>query len=78
MLFYKALGHSSLFDKPKQGEARLIANIMDNLPGWKRVSSYNFFDYGKQCVWVREGNPPEVTDPDGFMPVPEQMEIPFT
>ena len=78
MLFYKALGHSSLFDKPKQGEARLIANIMDNIPGWKRVSSHNFFDYGKQRGWVREGTPPEVTDPDGFMPVPEQMEIPFT
>ncbi|SFC11632.1 virulence-associated E family protein [Butyrivibrio sp. YAB3001] len=78
MLFYKALGHSSLFDKPKQGEARLIANIMDNIPGWKRVSSHDFFDYGKQRGWVREGAPLEVTDPDGFMPVPEQMEIPFT
>jgi hypothetical protein len=51
---------------------------MDNIPGWKRVSSHNFFDYGKQRGWVREGTPPEVTDPDGFMPVPEQMEIPFT
>ena len=78
MLFYKALGHSSLFDKPKQGEARLIANIMDNIPGWKRVSSHNFFDYGKQRGWVREGTPPEVVDSDGFMRVSEQMEIPFT
>ena len=36
------------------------------------------FDYGKQRGWVREGALTEVTDPDGFMPVPEQMEIPFT
>ena len=78
MLYYKALGHSSLFDKPKQMEARVIANIMDNIPGWKRVKCHNFFDYGKQRGWVREGTPQVEEDPDGFMPVPEQIEIPFT
>ncbi len=78
MLYYKALGHSSLFDKPKLTEARTIANIMDNIPGWKRVTTHDFFDYGKQRGWVREGTSPEKGDTDGFMPVPEQMEIPFT
>ena len=77
MLYYEALGHSKLFDKPKRAEAILIANIMDNIPGWKRISSHNFFAYGKQRGWVRDGTPPEVEDPDGFIPVPEQMDIPF-
>ena len=77
MLYYEALGHSKLFDKPKRAEAILIANIMDNIPGWKRISCHNFFAYGKQRGWVREGTPPKVEDPDSFIPVPEQMDIPF-
>lgn len=44
----------------------------------ERVTTHDFFDYGKQRGWVREGTSPEKGDPDGFMPVPEQMEIPFT
>ena len=78
MLYYEALGHSKLFDRPKMGESKIIAEIMNNMPGWEYVSSHNFFEYGKQRAWKREGTPPVVEDPDGFVPVPEQMEIPFT
>ncbi len=78
MLYYEALGHSKVFDIPKQGEARLIANILDNIPGWNRISTHNFWNYGKQRGWVREGTPPEIEDPDGFVPVTEAMGCPFT
>lgn len=78
MLYYEALGHSKLFDRPKMGESKIIAEIMNNMPGWEYVSSHNFFEYGKHRAWKREGTPPVIEDPDGFVPVPEQMEIPFT
>nr|WP_330364827.1 virulence-associated E family protein [Butyrivibrio sp. NC3005] len=77
MLYYEALKHNRDFDKPKQGEARIIADIMDNIPGWERVTSHNFADYGKQRGWKREGTPPVEENPDGFVQVTEQMEIPF-
>ncbi|WP_051197504.1 VapE domain-containing protein [Butyrivibrio sp. MB2005] len=77
MLYYEALNNNKLFDKPKKSEAMQIAQIMDNIQGWKRGTTHNFFDYGTQKTWIREGIKPAKEDPDGFIPVPKQMEIPF-
>lgn len=40
-----------------QEEARIIADIMDNISGWDRVTSHNFVEYEKQRDWKREGTP---------------------
>ena len=77
MLFYEALGNNKPFDKPKKFEANLIAQIMDNIPCWKRVSTHNFIEYGTQKAWVREGAKPAEKDADGFVPLPEGSDCPF-
>ena len=55
-----------------------IANIMNNaIEGWKQHGTHRFGkEYGIQRSWKRtEGT--EKKDKDGFMEVPEQLEIPF-
>ena len=62
----------------KQWESKEIANIMNNaIEGWKQHGTHRFGkEYGIQRSWKRiEGI--EKKDKDGFMEVPEQLEIPF-
>ena len=62
----------------KQWESKEIANIMNNaIEGWKAHGTHRFGkEYGIQRSWKRiEGT--EKKDKDGFMKVPEQLEIPF-
>lgn len=62
----------------KQWESKEIANIMNNaIGGWKAHGTHRFGkEYGIQRSWKRiEGT--EKKDKDGFMKVPEQLEIPF-
>ena len=62
----------------KQWESKEIANIMNNaIEGWKQHGTHRFGkEYGIQRSWKRiEGT--EKKDKDGFMEVPEQLEIPF-
>ena len=81
-LYREALNHA--FDEPKQWEIREINEIMNQcVTGWKYFSNPRMFaGYGRQKGWEREhpttdtGNGAEKT-PDGFQPVPEQMELPF-
>ena len=81
-LFKEALNRP--FDEPKQWEIREINEIMHQcVTGWKYFSNPRMFDgYGRQKGWEREspatdtGNGQE-KNPDGFVPVPEQMELPF-
>ena len=85
-LYREALNHD--FDEPKQWEIREINEIMNQcVTGWKYFSNPRMFaGYGKQKGWERENARTEpATDsgngtekiPEGFTPVPEQMELPF-
>ena len=81
-LYREALNHP--FDEPKQWEIREINEIMNQcVTGWNYFSNPRMFpQYGRQKGWEREnattdtGNEDEKI-PDGFVPVTEQMEIPF-
>ena len=89
-LYKEALNHD--FDEPKQWEIREINEIMNQcVTGWKYFSNPRMFTgYGRQKGWEREqkaeadacalatdtGNGAGKT-PEGFTPVPEQMELPF-
>ena len=81
-LYKEALNHD--FDEPKQWEIREINEIMNQcVTGWKYFSNPRMFaGYGRQKGWEREqaatdtGNRAGKT-PEGFTPVPEQMELPF-
>ena len=77
---YKALFDDALHrtGEMKQWESKEIANIMNNaIEGWKQHGTHRFGkEYGIQRSWKRiEGI--EKKDKDGFMEVPEQLEIPF-
>lgn len=74
MLFREALGHSS-YEEPKKSESNRIATIMHHMPGWEPVGIQRFAKYGSARAWKRttDTKGPE----EGFMDVPEQMEIPF-
>ena len=81
-LYKEALNHP--FDEPKQWEIREVNEIMNQcVIGWKYFPNPRMFaGYGRQKGWEREqpatdnDNGAEKT-PDGFMPVTEQMELPF-
>ena len=81
-LYREALNHP--FDEPKQWEIREINEIMNQcVTGWRYFSNPRMFpQYGRQKGWEREnattdtGNEDEKI-PDGFVPVTEQMELPF-
>ena len=82
LLYREALNHP--FDEPKQWEIREINEIMNQcVTGWNYFSNPRMFpQYGRQKGWEREnattdtGNEDEKI-PDGFVPVTEQMELPF-
>ncbi|WP_182436549.1 virulence-associated E family protein [Clostridium sp. AM27-28] len=81
-LYKEALNHP--FDEPKQWEIREVNDIMNHcITGWRYFSNPRMFaEYGRQKGWERDtpatdnGNGGEKTS-DGFLPVPEQMELPF-
>ena len=81
-LYKEALNHP--FDEPKQWEIREVNEIMNQcVTGWKYFSNPRMFpEYGRQKGWEREqpatdtSNRAEKT-PEGFVPVTEQMELPF-
>ena len=62
----------------KQWESKEIANIMNNaIEGWKQHGTHRFGkEYGIQRSWKRMEDSVK-KDKDGFMEVPEQLEIPF-
>ena len=75
ILFDEALHRTG---EMKQWEGKEIANIMNNaIVGWKPHGTHRFGkEYGIQRSWKRmEGSVKK--DKDGFMEVPEQLEIPF-
>ena len=81
-LYKEALNHA--FDEPKQWEIREINEIMNQcITGWKYFSNPRMFaGYGRQKGWEREQSTTDTGNgagktPEGFTPVPEQMELPF-
>ena len=62
----------------KQWEGKEIANIMNNaIVGWKPHGTHRFGkEYGIQRSWKRMKDSVK-KDKDGFIEVPEQLEIPF-
>lgn len=80
-IYQEALGNTG---KPKRHESNDIMDIMSNkIVGWKHGgnNSKRFPGYGSQKYWVREDvhqpGKERTVDTDGFISVPEQMEIPF-
>ena len=75
ILFDEALHRTG---EMKQWEGKEIANIMNNaIEGWKPHGTHRFGkEYGIQRSWKRMEDSVK-KDKDGFMEVPEQLEIPF-
>ena len=75
ILFDEALHRTG---EMKQWEGKEIANIMNNaIEGWKPHGTHRFGkEYGIQSSWKRMEDSVK-KDKDGFMEVPEQLEIPF-
>ena len=75
ILFDEALHRTG---EMKQWEGKEIANIMNNaIVGWKPHSTHRFRkEYGIQRSWKRMKDSVK-KDKDGFIEVPEQLEIPF-
>ena len=75
ILFDEALHRTG---EMKQWEGKEIANIMKNaIEGWKPHGTHRFGkEYGIQRSWKRMKDSVK-KDKDGFIEVPEQLEIPF-
>ena len=75
ILFDEALHRTG---EMKQWEGKEIANIMNNaIVGWKPHGTHRFGkEYGIQRSWKRMEESVK-KDKDGFVEVPEQLEIPF-
>ena len=75
ILFDEALHRTG---EMKQWEGKEIANIMNNaIVGWKPHGTHRFGkEYGIQRSWKRMKDSVK-KDKDGFIEVPEQLEIPF-
>ena len=70
MIFKEALHHEN--DEPRQWELREINDIMNNsITGWSSDKQHRFEKYGQQRSWKRNGCE------DGFIPVPDNVKLPF-
>lgn len=70
MIFHEALGFP-VSEKPAKWQSIAINEVLGHMPDWEPVSSHLFEHYGIQRAWKK------VSNDEGFVPVPEQMEIPF-
>ena len=76
MLMREALGYTE-YDRPKKNELNRVAETMRTMKGWEAVGQQRFARYGRQRAWMRVGEGNTVSE-DGFEPVSEQLELPFT
>lgn len=76
ILFYEALQRTG---EMKSWQGKELASIMNNaVEGWKPHSNHRFKKpYGTQRSWKRIEEKGGMTDAEGFMKVPEQMDLPF-
>ncbi len=85
-LIYERTFHH-IGEEPKTWELREICEIMNtSIKGWKKVKQHRYPDYGVQLSWERITDDPDIhgaderngePSGDGFVPVQEQMQIPF-
>lgn len=76
MLMREALGYTE-YDRPKKNELNRVAETMRTMKGWEAVGQQRFARYGRQRAWMRVDDGNTVSE-DGFEPVSEQLELPFT
>ncbi len=88
-LYREALNHP--YEEPRQWEIREINDIMNHcITGWRYFSNPRIFgEYGRQKGWEHDSTATGAGNgagkrgdraaniPDGFVPVTEQMELPF-
>lgn len=71
MIYSEVLGHP-MNEMPPKWQSNAINEVIEKLPGWEQVKTHRFEHYGTQRAWKR------VSSNDGFIPVTDHMEIPFT
>lgn len=71
MIYSRVLGHP-INERPPKWQSNSINEVIERLPGWEQVKTHRFEHYGTQRAWKR------IQTDDGFIPVTDQMEIPFT
>lgn len=70
MIYREALRHD--YEEPKQYEIREINDIMNHsVDGWEKAPQHRFKEYGRQTGWKR------IRQEEGFLPIPEDAELPF-
>ena len=75
MLAYEALGYSQ-FERLKKSDSNRIAEIMHCMKDWEPAGIQCFTKYSRQRAWKRKQDATNAPG-DGFMEIPEQMELPF-
>ena len=73
MLAYEALGYSQ-YDQLKKSDCNRISEMMHHFSEWEAIGTRTVSKYGRVRAWRRKS---DTAPDDGFMKVPEQMEIPF-
>ncbi|MDO4529471.1 MAG: virulence-associated E family protein [Lachnospiraceae bacterium] len=71
MIYSEVLGHP-VNEAPPKWQSNAINEVIEKIPGWEQVKTHKFDLYGTQRAWKK------VPSPDGFEPINDQMEIPFT
>lgn len=70
----QGLGHPS-YDEPKKSESNRISTIMHHMLGWEATGIQRCGKYGSARAWRRIIDATALKE--GFIDVPEQMEIAF-
>ena len=75
MLAYETLGYLQ-FERLKKSDSNRIAEIMHCMKDWGPAGIQCFTKYSRQRAWKRKQDATNAPG-DGFMEIPEQMELPF-
>ena len=70
MIYNQVLGHP-IGERPLKWQSNAINEVIGKLPGWEQVKTHQFEHYGTQRAWKK------IPADDGFVPVTDQLEIPF-
>ncbi|SDB45663.1 virulence-associated E family protein [Butyrivibrio sp. INlla16] len=74
-LHYEALGNTSA---PTRWETKELNDIMNSMPGWRKVQNPRHTAlHNKQRGWEMIPADPSLETEGDFIPVPEQLELPF-
>lgn len=67
MIYHKAVAPLST-ERPNQFVIKEIAEVMNAIDGWEKVSSHRFYEYGTQRAWKRKID---------FIPVGDEKNLPW-